>query len=259
MKNFNDRVKSSKEKADAALAKVGDIEKMIEEAKSVTNAANTDLIDAGKSAEIAASKAADAADIAFQTGRDAMALTKEMEATAEKAHDVIRKAEFLANEVNVTDEKLKLMEETTMEDVARAKDALQTADAADGVAKAAVKKSENVLEDLEKLLRDLEGVDVVDSDALKQLLRELEEAEKRVEEMDLDAKISQMEIGARQHRTLIEMFEKESHELEEQVINVEEIRRALPEQCSNYVSIENEPSRRARARGRARRGGSGES
>ena len=146
--------------------------------------------------------------------------------------------------------------ETTKEDVTRAKDALQTADAAEGVAKAAVRKSDDVLGDLERLLRDLEGVEVVDSEDLRRLLAELEAAEKRVEEMDLDAKISQMEIGARQHETLIEMFAKEANELEEQVVNVEEIRRALPEQCSNYVSIENEPSRRrARARGRGRRRG----
>ena len=256
LKNFNDRVKESKAKADEALRKVGDIEKTIEEAKSVTNAVDADLVDAGEDAEAAAADAADAADIAFRSGRDAMALADEMETTAERAQDAGRKADVLARAVNVTEEKLKLIEDTTRDDAARAEEALQTAGAAERMAKAASGKSGDVLADLERLLRDLENVEVVDAESLRRLLRELEATEKSVRDMDLDAKISQMEIGARQHRTIIEEFEREAHELEEQVVNVEEIRRALPERCSNYVSIENEPSRRARARGRARRKGS---
>jgi hypothetical protein len=98
---------------------------------------------------------------------------------------------------------------------------------------------------LASILKDLETVEYIDPAEVMRLKDELEQVERDINLMDLEAKISQLEVGSSQQNVLIAQYEREFVDLEKDVINVEEIRAALPpadkEHCYNYVPIETSP------------------
>ena len=82
------------------------------------------------------------------------------------------------------------------------------------------------------------NISTTDPEEVERLKRDLDEGEKKLAEINLDAEQSRLEIGARQQQEWINDYVRTVDELEKDVINVEDIRASLHEQCYNYISIE---------------------
>ena len=238
LRNFDDEVNRSKNAAEAALARVSQIESLIRDAETKTRDANEGLVDAGKDSETSLDNARGALETARGAGDDAGASLDDARRTSAEAERVRAKAETLAGVVDDTDAKLRKLEGEADRDVRKAVDAETIAAAAGEASLQSTVKAATLLRDLERLLLDLANISTANPDQVDRLKNDLEAGERRLEEINLDKEQSRLEIGARQQQQWIDDYVRTIDDLEKDVINVENIQRSLPERCMNYISIE---------------------
>ena len=238
LKNFDNEVNQSRKKAEKALGKVNKINKLIADAEAKTRDANGGLVDAGKDSETSLSNARQALETARDAGEAAAKKVDEVQKTSAEAKDVRGKADTLSGVVEETDKRLKELEEKAAADVQKAVDAETVATSAEDASRQSVVKAATLLRDLERILLDLEQVSTANPAEVERLKQDLEDGEKALADINLDAEQSRLEIGARQQEQWINDYVRTIDELEKDVINVENIRASLPNNCNNYISIE---------------------
>ena len=238
LKNFDNEVNESRNKAKKALSKVTRIEKLIADAEAKTRDANEGLVDAGKDSETSLSNARKALDVARDAGDEAMKKVDEVQKTSAEAERIRAKADTLSDVVDDSDKRLGELEDRARADVQKAVDAETVGTATRDSSRQSIVKAATLLRDLEKILLDLENISTANPAEVERLKRDLEEGERALEDINLDAEQSRLEIGARQQEQWINDYVRTIDDLEKDVINVENIRASLPDKCYNYISIE---------------------
>lgn len=238
LKNFDDEVRQSKRLADAALQNMSEIERIISEAEVKTRQANGALVGSGRSAEDALNDAAEALRIALSVSGEAMDLLPQFVELTDKAIGERGRAEDLAGQVDDKNGLLRGLEDQADDNIRRAMDTERISKEADNAADTAIDKAEDVLGDLEELLRKLSQIGTVNPGFLGQLGDEFADLEDQLRKMNLDEQLSQLEIGAKQQQMLIDEYTLDLTQLEKDVVNIQDIKEALPDGCYKNIKLE---------------------
>lgn len=238
LKNFDDEVQQSKNLADQALQQMSEIERIILEAEGKTSQANGALVGSGQGAERALNDAAEALRIALLASDGAMDTLPEIKKLSTKAIGERGRSEDLAKLVDQRDGQLKDLEDQADNNIRRAEETERMSKEADAEADTAVDKAEDVLGDLEELLRKLSQIGTVNPGFLGQLGEDFSDLEDQLRAMNLDEQLSRLEVGAKQQQTLIDRYTLDLTQLQKDVANIQDIREALPDGCYKNIKLE---------------------
>lgn len=253
LRNFDEEVASSKDDAEAAVNSFPEVRRVIEEAE--------DKMDEVRDGEM--SRAAEDVDRSLETLLETLRHTQQiandtekLDELAKKAADAAVTAEDLQRRVMDNETALRGLENSTENFVQKADEALEIAESVGPIEEKYKRKAENVMKTLEKLLVEIEGLDVeVNQTLLENVNDQLKEAEQEIEDAGLAATLAQIQAGAKQQEAWILEYTKVADELEKEVMNIEDIHRSLPKECQNsdrQLESESDSRRRAR-RGRHKR------
>jgi len=247
LRNFDTEVENSKDDAEAAVASFPDVQRVIGEAEAEIERVRGGEMD----------RAAEDVDKSLEMLRESLQHTQQIANDTDKLRDLARDAadaaiaaEGLQKRAMDNETALRELENSTDSFVRKADEALQVAESVGPIEDAYKRKAENVMKTLEKLLTDIEGLDVeVNQTLLEDVNEKLLEAEKEIEDAGLAATLAQIQAGAKQQEAWILEYTKVADELEKEVMNIEEIHRALPPGCHKEdTELESESSLRRRAR-----------
>ncbi|KAH7979957.1 hypothetical protein HPB49_012193 [Dermacentor silvarum] len=238
LREFDENVKASKDKASAALERVPEIQALIEEAENKTRDARGALKDAEADANAASDIAKEAQRIAEQASKDAINVRDEADNAKTSARQLGDEAEDLARKVEDTDARMRQFEEQARGDEALAKEALEKANEARTGAKQASDKVRAALATVNEILRALANVDSVDPGRLDQLERRLMEAEREAEKAKLDERLEELRTARQQQQGWMHDYEAQIEQLKRDVANVKDISDSLPNRCFRRIKLE---------------------
>ncbi|KAL1415178.1 hypothetical protein MTO96_029694 [Rhipicephalus appendiculatus] len=238
LKEFDENVKASKDKASAALQRVPEIRVLIEEAENKTRDARGALKDAEADANAASDIAKEAQRIAEQASKDAINVRDEADNAKTSARQLGDEAEDLARKVDETDARMREFEKQARDDEALAKEALEKANEARAGAKEASDKVRDAVATVNEILRALANVDSVDPGRLDQLERRLMEAEREAEAARLDERLEELRAARQQQQGWMHDYEAQIEQLKRDVANVKDISDSLPDRCFRRIKLE---------------------
>ncbi|MBN3270432.1 LAMC1 protein, partial [Polyodon spathula] len=96
----------------------------------------------------------------------------------------------------------------------------------------------NVLATINDLLRLLGDIDNVDLNKLKEIEELLAKAKKQMKDNDLDRKLAELNGAAKQQEDMIKDYDRQIGEIRADIDNLEDIKNTLPSGCFNTPSIE---------------------
>jgi len=255
LRNFDEEVENNRGDANAAVKLFPEVERLIKEAENKTKETkNGEMV----KAEQEVSRSLEMLEEALKQTHEAANDTDKFADLSSKAVTVAMTAEHLHKQVIGNDTALKELEKSTDESILKANEALEVAEAVMPDLNDRRRKTEDLMQMLERLLKEVEGLDVeVNQTVLQGVSTRLDRAEKDIEDAGLSAKLAQIDAGAKQQEAWILEYSNQADELEKEVRNVEEIQRALPKkpECYKVPGIESESDTALIRRGaRARRG-----
>ncbi|XP_020796887.2 laminin subunit gamma-1 [Boleophthalmus pectinirostris] len=238
LRDFDKRVNDNKTAAEEALQKIPLINATINAANEKTHQAEAALGNAASDAKVAKSKAEEAERIASDVQKGS-AKTKE---EAEKAFAETQK---LDTEVNNMMEQLTTAEQELNKKKAEADNDMMLATMASDNAKVAednARKAKNavksVLGTIAALLDQLGNIDKVDLSKLNQIDESLKRAKGKMAGSDLDRKLAELNDVARTQEDMITDYDRQIRQIRADILNLEDIKRTLPDGCFNTPSIE---------------------
>lgn len=94
------------------------------------------------------------------------------------------------------------------------------------------------MQDVQTIMNELQGLPNLDAEMMKRLEADLERAEDKVKEANLDKVLENLKNKQREQNELIDYYNKEIMRLEAEVRNVADIANALPDGCFRRVKLE---------------------
>ena len=91
---------------------------------------------------------------------------------------------------------------------------------------------------MEAIKKELENLPELNDEELDRLERELEKAERQVQDAKLEQILEDLEREQRERSDLVDAYNAEIERLREEVKNVEQIANALPDGCFKRVQLE---------------------
>ena len=180
LRNFDTEVENSKDDAEAAVASFPEVQRVIGEAEAEIERVRGGEMD----------RAAEDVDKSLEMLRESLQHTQQIANDTEKLRDLARDAadaaiaaEGLQKRAMDNETALRELENSTDGFVRKADEALEVAESVGPIEDAYKRKAENVMKTLEKLLTDIEGLDVeVNQTLLEGVNEKLLEAEKEIED-----------------------------------------------------------------------------
>lgn len=238
LKEFDQNVQASKDKAKEALGRIPTIQADIENASKQTESARNTL-------QQALSEAINARDIAKMAENRAQAASMEARKirddaleTKNKVNELIKRAQNLLSDVARTSDRMKNYENQAAEDEKLVQDALELANTAKTSAVDANQKVINATRAVDDILRDLNSMDDMDEKYLFELENRLRDAEKDLKGTDLDSRVNQLEMLNKEQTKWIKDYEDEVNKLSADVANIAKIRESLPDGCFRRLHLE---------------------
>lgn len=102
----------------------------------------------------------------------------------------------------------------------------------------ATKKVNEILADVESIMKELKDLPDINDEQLNLLEEELFKAENRVREAELDKILEDLRREQKEQNSLVETYNVEIERLRAEVENVRDIANALPPGCFNRVELE---------------------
>ncbi|XP_014670570.1 PREDICTED: laminin subunit gamma-1-like [Priapulus caudatus] len=238
LQDFDKQVRESEGKAKEAMTQVPDIEQLIGDAENKTQAAQNLLADAEHDATEARDIARQAQTIAEGASDDAGNIREEAGTTKQRAGELKDESTTLADEVSTLDDLLTQLENQTGTNELLAKQALSKADQAKKKATASSIKVQTALDTVKQILDTLNNLDSVDEVRLNELERDLEEAEKRLKDANLEERVQELRVANEQQSQWVKDYSADLEQLRRDVDNIEDIRDALPDGCFRTEVLE---------------------
>lgn len=104
--------------------------------------------------------------------------------------------------------------------------------------KEASKKVHEILQDVQAIMTEIQGLPDVDEALLDRLEGDLRIAEQKVAEANLDKILEDLQKKQREQNALIDSYNDEIMRLQKEVKNIENIANALPDGCFKKVTLE---------------------
>jgi len=238
LKEFDQNVQASKDKAKEALDRMPAIERDIENANAMAERSKNTLHEALSEAINARDIAKLAESRAQQASRDSTKIRDDAKGTKDKVSTLNDRLKELLREVGQTSDRMKSYENQVDADDLSVQEALELANTAKTSAVDAINKVNNATRAVDEILRDLNGMDDMDEKYLFDLENRLREAEKDLKASDLDARVSQLEKMNEEQKLWIKNYEEEVAKLAADVANIAKIRESLPDGCFRRLHLE---------------------
>ena len=179
LRNFDEEVANSQGDAEAAVASFPEVRRVIDEAEAkLAEVRGGEMNRAAEDVD----RSVEMLDEALQNARQIANDTAKLEELARDAADAAIAAEDLQRRVMDNETALRKLENDTDNYVAKAEEALEVAESVGPIEDAYKRKTENVMKTLEKLLVEIEGLDVeVNETLLQDVNDKLTMAEKEIE------------------------------------------------------------------------------
>ncbi|XP_035213490.1 laminin subunit gamma-1-like [Stegodyphus dumicola] len=238
LRGFDELIRESKGRAEEAVRKIPEIERIIIEAVNKTldveNALSGAQMDAIESRE----EAQAAKELAEEASAHANAISEGAENTKLEANKLSDQADELSLDVANTAGQLKEYEEQAENDEALTKEALERANQAKTSATDASVKVKNALETVDDILRALDGLDEIDETLLDELEKRLEDAEKEYKEADFNTRMGELRQARELQNQWAKDYAEEVAKMQKDVANIADIRNALPDKCYRRLVLE---------------------
>ncbi|XP_071445859.1 laminin subunit gamma-1 [Hetaerina americana] len=239
LQEFDNEVQESREKAEKSLQMFGEIDRLINEAKNKTGEAERALFGAVNNAQAARDTAQEAQKkFAEQASEEADLIRKDSEETKKNAERVRDGADELAAEVALTGEKLKKLEDQAKENEELTSEAKEKVGQAKSHASEAAKKVEKALGEVQDILRELSGLPDLDEEELNNLEVRLAAAEEEFAKANLDKRMEELRANKLQQSQHLKDYQEEVARLRAEVMNIEDIKKALPPGCWKRLKLE---------------------
>nr|KAG5699979.1 hypothetical protein BaRGS_001798 [Batillaria attramentaria] len=235
---FDQLVAENKGKADEALQKVPEIERMIRQALETTQQAR----DALRGAVDDAKEGLRLADLAEQTAteasNEARRIRDEARETKDKAVNLKEEASTLSQEVVDAESRLTDYENQATQDEGLIDEAHKKAAAAQLTANKTAMKVNEALDQVTAIRNILEYLEDVDTDKLAQLEEDLARLEEELNRADIEAELTQLQEQNEKIKCWREKYETDLSQFKKDVENIMAIRDSLPNECFKTIDIE---------------------
>ncbi|XP_046391414.1 laminin subunit gamma-1 isoform X2 [Ischnura elegans] len=239
LREFDQEVQESREKAEESLQMFDEIERLIVEAKNKTGEAERALHGAETNAQAARDTAQEAQKkYAEQASEEADMIRRDSEETKRNAEKVRDGADELAAEVGLTGEKLKILEDQAKANERLTSEAKEKVGQAKSHADEAVSKVEKALGEVQDILKELEGLPDLDEEELNVLEERLRAAEEEFAQANLEKRMETLRNNRIQQNQQLKDYEKEVARLRAEVLNIEDIKKSLPDGCWKRLKLE---------------------
>lgn len=238
LRGFDKSVKESQGRADEALKRVPQVEKLLNEGKAKTQEAFDALTGAYNDAINAQSIATEARYIAGNASADANAIRGEAGKTKERAGRMKDEVESLNRALADTEGRLNSYGEQTVNDEKLALEALERANQAKTSAIEAKSKVSGALQTVDSIIKTLEGLDSVDGGNMKELEVKLREAEKELLTADLNNRTEELRKSRDDLSGMLTNYREELEQLRADVANIKDIAYAIPTECLRRSKLE---------------------
>ncbi|KAF7284662.1 hypothetical protein GWI33_021846 [Rhynchophorus ferrugineus] len=238
LKDFDTTTNKSKEEAEKALKTIPAIEEIIRDTQESVKNAQVDLSSTSEHAKQAEEKAVDAKKLG--------------EAASEELQDLLVKAKELDNNSTVLSSDAGKMKEKVQESDNKLKELLNInmfnstlLDKAKEKVGKARKDTDDVsstvtklLDDVQSIIVELQGTPQINETELAHLEREIQVIETKITTVGLEKKLTELKEIERDQETRIIDYKERIRDLRKDVENVEQIVRALPDECFKKIALE---------------------
>ncbi|XP_074654199.1 laminin subunit gamma-1-like [Tubulanus polymorphus] len=238
LREFDQKVQQSKAKAEEALKEIPAIERQIALAEQKTVEAQDALKGAESDANEARDIAKEAQKLAEMASQEAGKIQTNAGDAKERAQKQKDKATKLSTDVDKARQRLGEMEIQADDDEKIIRQALLKADEAKNSATDSSKKVKKALNTVNKILDDLEQLEMVDTERLENLEKKLADAENALRKTEFGQRYDQLVAGQNEQQHWIDRYLDDLEQLRKDVANVEAIKNSLPDGCFKTTNIE---------------------
>ncbi|XP_071512701.1 laminin subunit gamma-1 isoform X2 [Panulirus ornatus] len=238
LEDFDKQVQESRDEAEDALNRVAEIEKLIQEAEDSTRDAEDALTGAESDARDARDIAKEAQQTASDASKQAGNVRVKADATKVEASSLKDEADHLASRVAETDSRVTTYESQAEQDHLQVMEAQEKANQAKDRADNASARVHEAYEVVQEILGLLERAPDLDPEQLDLLEERLEEARQTYYQSGVEASVTELTEARSWQERQISLYEEEIKRLQIEVINIEEIKISLPEECYSQTKLE---------------------
>uniref|UniRef100_A0AAV2JVQ6 Laminin subunit gamma-1 n=1 Tax=Knipowitschia caucasica TaxID=637954 RepID=A0AAV2JVQ6_KNICA len=238
LRDFDKRVNDNKTAAEEALKRIPSINATIIAANEKTRQAEAALGNASSDAKEAKSKAEEAEKIASKVQKGSAKTKVEAEKAFEETQKLDSEVTDMMEQLTTAEQELSKKKADADNDMMMAVMASDNAKEAEDNARKAKNAVKSVLGTIASLLDQLGNIDKVDLSKLNQIDESLKRAKGKMKDSDLDRKLAELNDVARTQEDMITDYDRQIRQIRADIINLEDIKRTLPEGCFNTPSIE---------------------
>ncbi|KAF5273327.1 hypothetical protein FQR65_LT04750 [Abscondita terminalis] len=230
--------KESQAVARQALQRIPEIQQVMRTAVNKTLTAELSLNDSKDNADRALATAKRANELANQASETAQKIRNEAEFLHQNASGLKNEAGLMAHRLQNTETEFEKLLGQTVSNETLINEAKDKIGRAGKDTKEATKKVNEIIVDIETIMKNLQGSPNLDDSELNRLEDELVRAERKVHEANLDVMIERLQKEHKQQNMLVEAYSAEVEWLRKEVANIREIANALPDGCFKRVQLE---------------------
>ncbi|RZC40648.1 laminin subunit gamma-1, partial [Asbolus verrucosus] len=238
LSEFDKKVKDSKDAAEQALKKFDNIEDIITEALDKTNNAQKTLSEVKERTSVALEMALNTDSLAKNVSANAENIKNDAKVLSNNATGLNAEAELMAERVQVTEYDLKTLIDQTRSNDTLIHQAKEIVGRAGKETQEASTKVDDLRGDIQTIINELEQLSYIDESELERLESELQNVERRVNEAKLEEKLGELQRQQKSQSDMIDSYKMKIGQLQKEVEQVEQIAKALPNDCFKRVELE---------------------
>ncbi|XP_072298063.1 laminin subunit gamma-1 [Eucyclogobius newberryi] len=238
LRDFDKRVNDNKTAAEEALQRIPVINATINAANEKTHQAEAALGNAASDAKEATHKAEEAERIASNVQKGSAKTKEEAEMAFAETQKLDVEVTDMMGQLSAAEEELNKKKAEADNDMMMAAMASDNAKEAEDNARKAKNAVKTVLGTIAALLDQLGNIDKVDLSKLNQIDESLKRAKGKMADSDLDRKLTELNDVARTQEDMITDYDRQIRQIRTDILNLEDIKRTLPDGCFNTPSIE---------------------
>lgn len=238
LRDFDKRVNDNKTAAEEALKRIPLINATIIAANDKTRQAEAALGNAASDAKEAKSKAEEAEKIASRVQKGSAKTKDEAEKAFAETHKLDSEVNQMMEQLGVAERELAKKKAEADSDMMMASMASDNAKEAEDNARKAKGAVKSVLGTIAALLDQLGNIDKVDLSKLNQIDESLKRAKTKMTDSDLDNKLKELNSVAQSQEDMISDYDRQIGQIKADILNLEDIKKTLPDGCFNTPSIE---------------------
>ncbi|CAH1999429.1 unnamed protein product [Acanthoscelides obtectus] len=235
---FDTQTQKSKFEAETALKSISEIEEIINKIQADTEYAQANLDEGRSNADSALEKAIQADQLAKETSEKAEQIKMEAEQLFLNTTSLSEEADLMFDRVLNTEGELKNLLEQTRSNESLVEEAKEKVGRAEKDTESVSKKVKSLLSDVEAIMSELQNSPEINEVDVKKLEQEIEKMEIRIRDARLEERLENLQKEHKLQTELKEQYKTQITLLQAEVDSIEEVVKALPDECFSSVELE---------------------